>query len=232
MTNIKNWLKERMVSSEAYDANGLLNKFLSEMDAGLTGDGSSLAMIPAYVDTVDSVPVGKKVAVIDAGGTNLRACLVQFSEQGEVEMSGFSKQPMPGRDVEVSANDFYQVLGDALEPFKDEFDSIGFCFSYPSTITPDLDGRLLHWTKEIKIPELVGRRIGNGLLKHLKERGFSDKMVVVLNDTVACLLAGLSEGQTFNASSYIGFILGTGTNTAYVENNENIRTTKNRHSGK
>ncbi len=47
MTNIKNWLKEKMVSSEAYDANGLLNKFLSEMDAGLTGDDSLLADVPS-----------------------------------------------------------------------------------------------------------------------------------------------------------------------------------------
>jgi hexokinase len=41
----------------------------------------------------------------------------------------------------------------------------------------------------------------------------------VLNDTVAALLAGLAQGQQFGASSYVGFILGTGTNTAYVENN-------------
>jgi hexokinase len=219
---INSWLKERMVSSEAYDANELLSNFLSEMEKGLNGESSSLAMIPAYVGAESAVPVGKKVAVIDAGGTNLRICLAQFDEQGEVELSGFSKQPMPGRFEEISRADFYTVLCDALAPIADEFDSIGFCFSYPANITPDYDGLLLHWTKEIKIPEMVGKHVAAGLIEALEVRGISGKHVVVLNDTVACLLAGLAKGQTFNASSYIGFILGTGTNTAYVEQNRNI----------
>ncbi|MEA2067880.1 MAG: hexokinase, partial [Verrucomicrobiota bacterium] len=108
------------------------------------------------------------------------------------------------------------------EPIKDEFENIGFCFSYPATIMPDFDGRLLHWTKEIKIPELVGKHIGAGLVQALEARGIFGKKVVLLNDTVAALLAGLAQGQAFNASSYVGFILGTGTNSAYVESNENI----------
>ena len=45
--------------------------------------------------------------------------------------------------------------------------------------------------------------------------------VVLLNDTVATLLAGVNyQNRVFD--SYIGFILGTGTNTAYIESNANI----------
>ena len=220
--DIKAWLKEQMVSTEAYDADVLLASFLDEMEKGLNGEASSLSMIPAYVDNEGVVPFQKSVAVIDAGGTNLRICTAQFNETGEIELANFSKQPMPGRDHEAGADEFYRVLADALEPMKDEFDHIGFCFSYPATITPEFDGRLLHWTKEIKIPELVGSHIGEGLIHALEERGVAGKNVVILNDTVAALLAGLAQGQVFNASSYVGFILGTGTNTAYVERNENI----------
>lgn len=220
--DIKCWLKDRMVAAEAYDAEALLAGFLHEMEKGLNGEASSLAMIPAYVDTQGQVPVGKPVAVIDAGGTNLRVCTVQFDEQGEVELAHFSKQPMPGRDREISAAEFYTVLVNALEPMKDDFEHIGFCFSYPASITPQFDGKLLHWTKEIKIPELVGTHIGKGLIAALETRGITGKRVVVLNDTVACLLAGLAKGQAFNASSYIGFILGTGTNTSYEEKNAHI----------
>jgi len=220
--DINNWLKEQMVSAEAYDADGLIDSFLDEMEKGLNGEVGSLAMIPAYVGTEGSIPAGKPVAVIDAGGTNLRICIARFNDAGGIEHSNFSKQPMPGRDRETTAAEFYTVLVDALEPLKDEFDDIGFCFSYAAAILPDFDGRLLHWTKEIKIPELVGKHIGAGLLDELKARGISGKQVVILNDTVATLLAGLAQGQSFNASSYIGFILGTGTNTAYVERNENI----------
>ncbi len=220
--NISAWLKEQMIATEAYDADALLASFLGEMEKGLAGEASSLAMIPAYVGTDRKVPSETSVAVIDAGGTNLRICMARFDAQGEIQLSGFSKHPMPGRDHEQTAREFYAVLADALEPLKDEFENIGFCFSYPATILPDYDGRLLHWTKEIKIPELVGQPIGAGLLAALKERGIFGKKVVVLNDTVAALLAGMAQGQAFGASSYIGFILGTGTNTAYVERNENI----------
>lgn len=220
--SVNDWLKEKKVSADVYDADDLLNRFLSEMEKGLNGEESSLAMIPAFVNAEGTVPAGKSVAVIDAGGTNLRVCTVKFTDSGEVEMAGFSKQPMPGRFEEKTKAEFYQVLVDALEPMKDAFDSIGFCFSYPAEIKPNFDGELLHWTKEIKIPELVGEHVGEGLIQALDERGISGKHVVVLNDTVACLLAGLAKGQSFNASSYIGFILGTGTNTAYVENNRNL----------
>lgn len=219
---INEWLKEQLVSAEAYSADELLKNFIKEMEHGLSGQESSLAMIPAYVGAEGEVPMGKPVAVIDAGGTNLRVCTVKFTESGEVELSGFSKQPMPGRFEEQSKAQFYEVLVDALEQLTEDYDSIGFCFSYPATIKPNHDGELLHWTKEIKIPELVGQHVGEGLNEALKARGLKEKNIVVLNDTVACLLAGMAQGQRFNASSYIGFILGTGTNTAYVEQNSKI----------
>lgn len=220
--NISAWLKEQRIAAEAYDAGKLLNDFLHEMERGLNGEPSSLAMIPAYVNSRGTVPHNKLTAVIDAGGTNLRICLAQFDEAGKIELSHFCKQPMPGREREATASEFFAVLTDALEPLKDKFEQIGFCFSYPAEITPNLDGRLIHWTKEIKIPQLVGQCVGAGLIQALEARGIHDKKVVVLNDTVAALLAGMAQGQTFSASSYIGFILGTGTNTAYEEENQNI----------
>jgi hexokinase len=221
--DIKSWLKEQMVAAEAYNADTLLTAFLEEMKKGLVGDeSSSLAMIPAHVGIGEKVPPLKSVAVIDAGGTNLRIGMAYFDDNGEIHLSDFSKQDMPGRDREVTASEFYVVLADNLQRLNGDFDTIGFCFSYPAEIQPNLDGRLLHWTKEVKIPELVDKEIGKGLLEVLAQRGITGKRIVVLNDTVAALLAGLAQGQTFNASSYIGFILGSGTNTAYVERNQNI----------
>ena len=46
--------------------------------------------------------------------------------------------------------------------------------------------------------------------------------VSIVNDTVATLLAAKAAYKG-DASTYIGFILGTGTNTAYVEKNSNIK---------
>jgi len=45
---------------------------------------------------------------------------------------------------------------------------------------------------------------------------------VLLNDTVTTLLAGRMHQAGADFDTYIGFILGTGTNTSYIERNANI----------
>ncbi len=220
--DIKAWLMEQGVAAKAYNAERLLDDFLAEMKAGLAGASSSLSMIPSYMDVTKPVPANEPVAVIDAGGTHLRTGLVEFDETSGARFSNFTKRPMPGRDAEVEAAVFYQVLVDALERSADQFGRIGFCFSYPAEILPNRDGRLLAWTKEIKMPGLTGQCVGAGLLKALEARGIPGKQVTVLNDAVATLLAGRVQEPTMDASGYVGFILGTGTNMAYVERNANI----------
>jgi hexokinase len=59
-----------------------------------------------------------------------------------------------------------------------------------------------------------------------------EKQIVLLNDTVATLLAGKSASFGHDYDSFIGFILGTGTNTCYIESNSNILKTSNLDSSK
>ena len=207
------WLKEEQFSAEEYNAVELLHAFEQEMKAGLAGERSSLPMLPSYIKPVEQIEP-QTVAFIDAGGTNLRVGLATFDAAGEVHFSDVHEQEMPGRSVSIEADAFYDVIVDCLAKFSDRFNRIGFCFSYPAEIQPNGDGKLLYWTKEIKIPALVGTLIGEGLIQALNARGIHNKSVVLLNDTVATLLAGCAEGQTFSATNFVGFILGTGTNTA------------------
>lgn len=223
--DLQAWLIKQKISVDSYNANELIQKFQDEMKKGLNGEKSSLAMIPSYFGIDKKVIKNKWVAVIDAGGTNLRIGKARFEDDGKIHLECLSTQGMPGRDKEkeTKAEDFYKVLVDELEPFQKDFDYIGFCFSYPTEIFSNLDGKLKKLAKEIKIPDMVDTFVGEGLIRALEKRGIRGKQVVVLNDTVACLLAGLAQGQKFQASSYVGFILGTGTNTAYVEKNDNIQ---------
>ncbi|MDD3790848.1 MAG: hexokinase, partial [Sphaerochaetaceae bacterium] len=80
------------------------------------------------------------------------------------------------------------------------------------------------FSKEIKAPEVIGMPVGRSLLDELGRRWYNvaKKRVAVVNDTVATLLAGKVATGVSPYSDYIGFILGTGTNTAYVEKNSNI----------
>lgn len=206
----------------AFDDNALIAEFQREMTAGLAGEkSSSLAMIPSFINLPKTMPRNKKVAVLDAGGTNLRAAIVAFDAAGKPAIENIVKTKIPGAKTTVSANDFYTQLTDLLlSVMPEEITDLGFCFSYPAKITTARDARLLYWTKEIKAPEVVGQFVGAELKECLAERGRAVN-IVVLNDTVATLLAGYSVMP--DAESFIGFILGTGTNTAYLEKTAAIK---------
>ncbi|HNX35164.1 MAG TPA: hexokinase [Kiritimatiellia bacterium] len=215
------FLKQNGLDVAGIDREALLKAFEEEMSAGLAGTPSSLMMIPSFISIDKPVKTDTPVVVLDAGGTNLRAAVVRINAAGAAEIGAFFKRPMPGTQGEVSEDGFYDAFADFLMPVIAESESIGFCFSYPAEIMPDCDAKLLRWSKQIQVPSVVGTMIGSGLLKHLAQRGYK-RRVVILNDTVATLLAGKSVGVARDYSAYVGFILGTGTNTAYVERNSRI----------
>ncbi len=204
--------------SAAADADALLAEFDRQMDDGLAGRPSSLAMLPAWLGVDREVPTESPVVVLDAGGTNLRVAVVWFDRAGKARVEDFRKHRMPGTDGAVlSAAEFFDTFAGFLEPVCRRAEAVGFCFSYPTEIFPDLDGRLIRWTKKIDAPQVVGTRVGSGVADALFERTGRRLAMRVLNDTTATLLAGKTAGLSRRYSSYVGFILGTGTNTAYVE---------------
>ncbi len=209
--------------SSQLDRTALISTFLKEMEAGLKGAPSSLAMIPTYVSPAGELKRDTPVAVLDAGGTNLRGGTVSFpSGSTEAKIEHLEKGAMPGTSAYVAPDDFYGTFAAHLErtkPFAAD-PAVGFCFSYACEAAPDGDAKLLHWTKQIQAPEIVGQWIGAELKKRLS---FKPSKLLVLNDTVTTLLAGKAcekPGQRFSA--YIGFFLGTGTNVAYVQKTDGI----------
>ena len=201
------------------DLNPLVDALLYDMNEGLSGRPAAEDMIRTFCTPPSKSASGKSVIVIDAGGTNFRSCLVSFDSQGKPQIDFMEKTSMPGIEKELSRKEFFNKFAENLEHLKDKSDRIGFCFSYPMTITEDGDGILLGFSKEIKAPEVVGCHIGKELAAALKAHGWKNSMhISLLNDTVAALLAvaaGPDDGERY--SSYIGFILGTGMNGAYIQ---------------
>jgi hexokinase len=217
------FLKKYGMDYSDIDIDALVKLFLDEMDKGLRGEPSSLAMIPTYIEIPPDIPVGKKAIVLDAGGTNFRVAVVHFTGEKKPVIAKQKRFPMPGLKEEVSNKEFYDAFAGYMEEVRDESDRIGFCFSYPSEMLPRKDGRILHFSKEIKAQEALGGLVGEGLVAALKARGArGKKRVIVLNDTVTTLLAGVSLMGGRRYDGHIGFILGTGTNVAYQERNANI----------
>ena len=197
------------------DRQGMVSTFLTEMENGLKGEASSLMMIPTYVGVDGKIPEGASAAVLDAGGTNFRGGIVSIPPS----ISEKQNQPMPGTKGEVGVEEFYDAFAKEVKRLEGKASSkkIGWCFSYPAEATEDLDAKLVRWTKNIKAPGIVGNLVGKELLKRTGGSG-----IAVVNDTVATLLAAKAMEGSKCYSSYLGFILGTGTNTAYVEKNANI----------
>jgi hexokinase len=197
---------------------GLVADLLAEMEEGLAGRPSSLAMIPTWLTPVDRIPAGDPVLAIDAGGTNFRAALVSFGKDGAA-VEGFRSAAMPGVAGEIGRDAFFDALAAHVADLASRTTRIGFCFSYPLEILPDREGRLLRFTKEIRAPEVEGTLVGAGLREALERAGVRGKRTtVLLNDTTATLLAGRSAAEDARGyDGYVGYILGTGTNTAYLE---------------
>jgi hexokinase len=207
--------------------------FLAEMDKGLAGRKSSLAMLPTYLEIEQELPRDKPVIVMDAGGTNFRVATVTFNRAGAARIKDFEVHQMPGINAEVGKEEFFGTMAGYVRRIVANSPNVGFCFSYPIEMFPSKDGRALYFSKEIKAPEAAGQMIGASMDEALNRMGIADsKHFVLLNDTVATLLAGRAESSGRRYDSYIGFILGTGTNTAYVEHNANIRKAKDLDAAK
>ncbi len=224
--NVTAFLNRHGFAAAGYDVNTVVESLLYDMEMSLTygaGDLTTMAgsqdMIPTWGLPPSEAPENQKVIVIDAGGTNFRSCLVTFDADGKASISDLEKTKMPGIEREFKKDEFFDAIAANLDHLKDKADRIGFCFSYAMEITPDGDGRALKFSKEIKAKEVEGCLVGDCLSDALVKRGWKrPAKITLLNDTTAALLAGAStatEGRAY--SSYVGFILGTGMNTAYIE---------------
>jgi hexokinase len=222
MTKATNFLKAHKMTADDINIEKLVNTFLLEMNNGLAGKDSSLLMLPTYIEADGDVKANEPVIAMDAGGTNFRAAKVYFDDNLKLVTENIQHNKMPAVDKELSKKEFFDTFAEYMTDFKTVSDKIGFCFSYAAEIFPNKDGKLLEWSKEVKAPEVIGSMIGEELLAAM---GTPDKQMVLMNDTVSTLLAGkaATAGKTYD--TYIGFILGTGTNTSYIEANKNITKT-------
>ncbi len=211
------FLQQHGLDPEAIDAEALLEKFCAEMARSLRTEGD-LPMLPAGFLLTSASPKQCEVLAFDVGGTNTRSARVAFDEKGTPRVQQLLRGKMPGANGKVDHEAFYAQLCEVLVPNLRAPERIGYCFSYPVTA----QGKLLFWTKNIEAPDEVGRNVAEDLNAALAARNFPGCKIQILNDTVAALLAAYAHDASKTYAGYVGFILGTGTNTAYAEATENI----------
>lgn len=217
------FLQNEKLAADGLDLRTETERFLAQLRSGLKQEQANLRMLPSYIELKEDVPCQSKVIVMDAGGTNLRLALVHLNEAREAVIESFSTQLMPGIAERLSKERFFDALAEYLLPLLPESRRLGLCFSFAVQMQANRDGKILGFSKEIKVDGAEGALIGEELRAALRRAGDSGVLeLCVLNDTSATLLGGMLQhpGRAFEA--YVGFILGTGTNTAYVERCEQI----------
>ena len=193
----------------------------AQMLAGLKTKSETMPMIPTYLHGEMDVPKNRKVAVIDAGGTNFRTALVSFNNNGPV-VEKLEKHDMPGLREPADWTDFIAHTAQSILPLMDEAEAIGFSFSYAAEITPERDGRVIGITKQVDIRNAEGRLLGADLIAELKRLGVPEKKVVVINDTPATLLGGTAALKKSAYNGFIGLVVGTGANSCCMVEEKSI----------
>ena len=204
-----------------------------KIEEGLKKDGMEISCIPTHINPQKDIRDGK-VLVLDWGGTNFRAAIVEF-KNGKASVIETKKKLL---SAEVTAgfkqDDLHEAMATAigeLSSLDSSVTRIGYCFSYPAASRLNGDAILLRWTKNIDIPDMIEKPVGESLVKYLnthKKINTQFEEIKVVNDTVACLFAGLSET---GYDSYMGLIVGTGTNMASLMHLDKIEKLNNKNTG-
>ena len=212
---------ENIFSLTTEELKNIATELHNRIEEGLKEDKQEISAIPTHINPKESF-ADERVLALDWGGTNFRAAIVEYRNGNAtiiedyknrldwVVTKGFNQEKLHQKMAEYIS---------CLKQLDNKVTKIGYCFSYPAASRLNGDAILLRWTKNINIPDMIDKPVGEPLLKYLNthkdiQTTFND--IKVINDTVACLFAGLTEvDENKNPfDSYIGLIVGTGTNMA------------------
>jgi len=214
----------------------IANNLQKKIEEGLEKDGMEIKCIPTHIIPKKEIIDGK-VLVLDWGGTNFRAAIVEFKggKPAIIEtLSKDKKYPLSAKEtLGFDQNKLHEKMAGWIGELKNldqNVTKIGYCFSYPAKCELNGDATLLKWTKGIEINDMIGKAVGEPLMTYLNNHKdiktkFTD--IKVINDTVACLFAGLSE---IGYDSYMGLIVGTGTNMAGLMRMDKIEKLRSKES--
>ena len=202
------------------DMKWLIDEFHLEMKKGLAGKGSSLKMLPAYVDRANGKEEGRFIA-LDFGGTNFRILQVKLDGKGNAKLEHSSKFVIPNAVIRGTGTQLFNFIAQSIKKFVDKFSvslakkrDLGFTFSFPMKQENIATGILINWTKGFTATGVVNANVVNLLKAALTKFGLQNVTVAALaNDTVGTLAAKSYQ----DPDSDVGIIFGTGTNACYRE---------------
>jgi hexokinase len=211
---------EKLFELSRTDMQAIIKSFQSEMEAGLSGDKSSLKMIPTYVEMPTGNEKGKFVA-LDLGGTNFRVLELTLKGANRSDDPLIMKFALDKAHISGTAEIFFDFIADSVKTFIDKNKisgtselNLGFTFSFPIKQTGIASGILMCWNKDFRVSGVVGSDVVRLMEEAFVRKGIRNiKISALVNDTVGTLVAKAYEEPDCD----IGVIIGTGSNACYPE---------------
>ncbi|KAJ3208730.1 hexokinase A [Entophlyctis luteolus] len=212
---------------------------MAEMKKGLASDDSTLKMIPTHVVRRPKGNETGSYLALDLGGTNFRVCEITLDGRGGTR-SRQSKHTVTDDLKNGSGIQLFDFFADCVKNFllKDgelsvaEVESkryiLGFTFSFAINQVSINEGYLLLWNKGFSASDCVNRNVVQLLHEAFLRKKLNIEITALINDTTGTLVSHAYSAP----DTYIGVILGTGTNAAYVERIENIPKYKSKGQAK
>ncbi len=193
---------------------------------------SSLKMLPTGLKPAEfsTLTAGDEALVIEVGGTNLRAAVVQIGEDHKPHIKEHSQGqnlyyvsvPLEKRNF-TSKDDFFQTLVSPCQQLLSDFHpkAVAIIYSFPADAEISdgiIDVRSRQMTKGFEVPGIEGITVGAEIMNRLLVNGrITQKLpYVVLNDTPAVLLS--------HERARIGGVLASGFNLATLVDGQIINT--------
>ena len=207
------------VGAPALDA--IAKDFQAQIAQGLAGEGGSLKMLRTFTRQPSGRERGR-VVVVDWGGTNARAGLVELAGGGAArivtEETLAFPEPMKRGAPEPVFDLIAGAVGRVARAQGVSAAPLGFVYSYPARLEGIDRAAALASTKGWSLQGLVGRDVAEMLTAALGRAGLARIAVAaVANDTVAALILQSYQARGRDGGAHpadIGLILGTGTNLA------------------
>ncbi|KAI9346763.1 hexokinase-domain-containing protein [Zopfochytrium polystomum] len=212
----------------------IVRHMISEMKKGLVDDNQALKMIPTHViRRPNGNEVGSYLA-LDLGGSNFRVCEVILEGNGITRMrqKKYSvREELKTGDADPLFDFFAECVAAFIAETENEYTKgsqrkLGFTFSFPVHQISINRGYLLHWTKGFHVNGVEGKDVVKMLQEAFHRKNVTVDVTALVNDTTGTLISHAYQSP----NTYIGVILGTGSNAAYVEQITNITKLKNPES--
>ncbi|KAJ3331807.1 hexokinase A [Blyttiomyces sp. JEL0837] len=217
---------DQLFSVPADKLNQIVRHMVVDMKKGLLDDNQTLKMIPSHViRRPNGSEIGSFLA-LDLGGSNFRVCEVTLEGNGITRMRQ-RKYTVKEELKTGKGTDLFDFFAECVGSFLEEIETsatkgkerkLGFTFSFPVHQTSINKGYLLYWTKGFSTSGVEKVDVVQLLQEAFHRKNLKISVSALVNDTTGTLISH----AYLSPNTYVGVILGTGSNAAYVESLDNI----------